>query len=184
MKWLIWTIVAVTVMAVFGVFIVRQKSVLPPSVMGEYTSPSLITDEAWRQSIEEDPTAHGYSAYGILQKRGSDVAVEEGLRDLSSNDAYVWANAASYLGSRGYSEAVPYLIKALRHTAWRSDDERVELLQQLTKQSIGKDFEQWRNWYESQPDPIELNWESSLGYSPRITKTNREQTPEAIGQGR
>ncbi len=180
MKWLIHTVLALIMIAVIGVIVFRQKSVLPPSVMGEYTAPSLISDEAWRQSIAEDPTAHGYGAYEILQKRNSDVAIEEGLRDLTSEDAYVWVNAAAYVGSRGHSEAIPFLIKALRHTAWRSDDERVDLLQQLTKQSFGSDFEQWRKWYESQSDAIELDWESSLGHSPRVSKSHRE--PDAAGQ--
>lgn len=158
----------------------RQGSVLPPSVMGEFTSPSLISDEAWRRSIAQDPTAHGYSAYGILQDRESDVAIEEGLRDLGSEDAYVWMNAASYVGSRGRSEAIPYLIKALRHTASRSNGERVELLQNLTSQTFGADFEEWLQWYRKQPNAVELDWESSLGHSPRISETNREQ--DAAGQ--
>jgi len=130
-----------TAIAIIAVVIVRQKSVLPPSVMGEHFAPQLISDEAWRESIAEDPTAHGYSGYGILEDRRSDVAIQEGLRDIRSEDGYVWMNAASYLGSRGRKEAIPYLIKALRHTAWRSDDERVEFLRQLTGETFGNSFE-------------------------------------------
>ncbi len=126
--------------AVIGLVIIRQKSVLPPTVLGEHFAPQLISDEAWRQSISEDPTADGYSGYGILQDRRSDVAIQEGLRDLRSEDAYVWMNAASYLGSRGRKEAIPYLIKGLRHTAWRSDDERVELLEQLTGETFRQEI--------------------------------------------
>jgi hypothetical protein len=84
-------------------------------------------------------------------------------------------NAASYLGSRGHKEAIPYLIKALRHTAWRSDDERVELLRQLTGETFGNSFEDWSNWYRAQPNPIQIDWESSLGHAPRLPKTKREQ---------
>jgi len=178
MKWLIWTIAAVVVISMIGIIVFRQKSILPPSVMGEFTYPGLISDEAWRQSVAENPAAHGYSAYGILQKRGSDIAIEEGLRDLTSEDAYVWVNAASYIGSRGHSEAVPYLIKAIRHTAWRAADERVVLLQQLTRQTFGDDFEQWRRWYESQPDAIDVDWDSSLGSSPRLSKPSRGQNAD------
>jgi hypothetical protein len=158
-----------------GLLIVRQKSVLPPTVLGEHFAPQLISDEAWRQSISEDPTADGYSGYGILQDRRSDVAIPEGLRDLRSEDAYVWMNAASYLGSRGRKEAIPYLIKGLRHTAWRSDEERVDLLRQLTGETFGKSFDDWFKWYEAQPNPIQIDWESSLGHAPRLPKTNREQ---------
>ena len=164
--------VAITIITVV---ITRQKSVLPPTVMGEHFAPQLITDEAWRESIANDPTAHGYSGYGILQDRKSDVAIQEGLRDIESEDGYVWMNAASYLGSRGRKEAIPYLIKALRHTAWRSDDERVELLRQLSGETFGNSFEDWFNWYVAQPNQVQLDWESSLGHSPRLPKTNREQ---------
>ncbi|MDF1814665.1 MAG: hypothetical protein P1V20_20835 [Verrucomicrobiales bacterium] len=170
MKWPVWTIFVVIFITGIGFLVIQQGSILPPSVFGEFTAPHLISDEAWRRSIAEDPTAHGYSAYGILQKRGSDVAIKEGLRDLLSDDAYVWMNAASYIGSRGHSEAVPYLIKALRHTASRSDGERIDLLQKLTGQSFGNDFERWRSWYNDQPGALELNWDSSLGHSPRPPK--------------
>jgi len=145
-----------------------------PSVIGENIAPELISDEAWRQSVADDPTAHGYSGYGILQDRKSDVAIEEGLRDIHSEDGYVWMNAASYLGSCGRKEAIPYLIKALRHTAWRSDDERVELLRLLTGETFENSFEDWFKWYDAQPNPIPINWESSLGHSPRLPKINRE----------
>lgn len=175
MKKPIIIVVCCIALAVIALVIVRQKSVLPPSVEGEHFYPQLITDEAWRESIAKDPTAHGYSGYGILQDRKSDAAIQEGLRDIQSEDGYVWMNAASYLGSRGRKEAVPYLIKALRHTAWRSDDERVELLRQLTGERFGNSFEDWLNWYAVQPNPVQIDWESSLGHSPRLPKTNREQ---------
>ena len=152
---------------------IRQRSVLPPSGMGEHFIPHLISDEAWRQSIANDPTAHGYSGYGFLTSRESDIAIDEGLRDLESEDPYVWVNAASYLGSRGRSEAIPFLIKSLRHTAWRADDERLELLKDLTGQSFGNDFRQWLAWYESQPEQIQIDWTSNLGHQPRIGMTNQ-----------
>ncbi|WP_367871669.1 hypothetical protein [Luteolibacter sp. Populi] len=158
------------VVIVASVVIFRQKSILPASVMGEHLMPDLISDEAWRASIAKDPTAHGYSGYGILQDQGSDAAIGEALRDLKSADAYVWMNAASYLGSRSRLEAIPYLIKALRHTAWRSDDERLGFLRKLSGQTFGNDFEVWRKWYEARPDRIEMDWESSLGNAPRLKK--------------
>ena len=163
--WIIGTLIVVIAASVVAL---RQKSILPASVMGEQFVPVLISDEAWRESIAKDPTADGYSGYGILQDRGSDAAIGEALRDLKSADAYVWLNAASYLGSRGRSEAIPYLIKALRHSAWRSDEERLAFLRKLTGQTFGNDFEMWRKWYEARPDRIEMDWKSSLGGAPRL----------------
>jgi len=158
------------VVIIITAFIIRNKTVLPPSVIGEFTAPMLISDDAWRASIANDPTADGYSGYGILADRKSDIAITEGLRDLSSDDPYIWMNAASYLGSRGRSESIPYLIKALRHSAWRSDDDRVEQLRRLTGQSFGENYSEWHLWYEAQPDQIVIDWESSLGHSPRLPK--------------
>ena len=174
MKKTIIIVACCTAIAIIAFVIVRQKSVLPPSVMVEHFARQLMNNEAWRESIAEDPTAYGYSGYGILRERKSDAAIQEGLGDIRSEDAYVWINAASYLGSRGRKEAIPYLIKALRHSASRSDDERVELLRQLTGERFGNSFEEWFNWYAAQPDSVQIDWESSLGRAPRLPKTNRE----------
>lgn len=132
-----------------------------------------MPNEWWRRSIAADPSDHGYSGYEILSKRGSDAAIAEALRDLDSTDAYVWINAAAYLGGWGRQEAVPYLIKGLRHTAWRSDAERVKMLQQLTKQTIGNDFDRWRSWYEAEPDAKKIDWNSYLGHAPRLSGGSR-----------
>lgn len=172
MKRVVIVLVVVAVIAAGCAFLLATtKTILPPSVLVELMLPNiariLVTDEAWRQSIEEDPTAHEYSGYGVLQRRRSDVAIREGLRDLRSDDAYVWANAAAYLGSLDHPDSVPYLIKGLRHTASQSDDERAAFLERITGQSIGKDFAKWRAWYEDQPDRIEMDWTSSLGSRPR-----------------
>ena len=183
-RWVIaiTALLAVAMLVTLAVIVIRNKSVLPPSTLGEIIAPQLITDEAWRASIAEDPSSNEYSGYGILQDRGSDIAIKEGLRDLSSDDPYTWLNAASYLGSFGRTEAIPYLIKALRHTAWRSDEERVEQLRKLTGKSFGNNFEAWHEWYISEPDQIVIDWESSLGFRPRLPKIDnankaKEPTP-------
>lgn len=166
--------VGCVVFAVIALVIVERSGFIPFFCVMTI-APELISNETWRESIAKDPAAYGYSGYGILQDRGSDLAIQEGLRDLRSEDGYVWVNAAHYLGSRGHKEAIPYLIKALRHTAWQADDERVELLRQLTGETFGNSFDDWFSWYEAEPNPIQINWESSLGHAPRLPKKNREQ---------
>lgn len=132
-------------------------------VLTEHFAPGLISTKSWVRSVEASPEAHGYSAYGILIKRDTDAAIPVALLHLNSSDPYIWMNAAHYLGSQGQVEAVPYLIKALRHHASRSNDKRVAMLQELTGQEYEADFEQWLAWYRAQPEHKELDWESSLG---------------------
>lgn len=134
----------------------------------EHFYPGLIRTKSWIQCLEDDPTAHGYSVYGYLEKRKTDAAVEHALEHIYSGDDYLWLNAATYLGSRGNREAIPYLIKSIRHTASRSVDERVSQLQSLTNQDFGEDFERWRAWYISTSPNVIPDWDDSLGHAPKI----------------
>ena len=129
-----------------------------PSLLIEHMAPGFICDNSWRRSIASDPTAHGYSAYGVLQERKSRAAITEATRDLQSSDPYVWFNAALYLGDLGVPSAVPYLIKGLRHPAYRSHSEVAALLQTLTGQSFGTDFQAWKTWWESQNSNDSFNF--------------------------
>lgn len=134
----------------------------------EHFCPGLIRTNSWVSVLDDDPSAYGYSIYGILEKRRTDAAVEYALEHIHSDDAYLWLNAASYLGSRERKEAIPYLIKAIRHTAWRSVDKRVDHLQHLTGQSLGRDFHAWKKWYMSTSPDVIPDWDESLGHSPSI----------------
>tara|TARA_B110000003_G_scaffold217748_1_gene217304 strand:- start:114 stop:635 length:522 start_codon:yes stop_codon:yes gene_type:complete len=134
----------------------------------EYSNPRLISTSSWVRSLESDPTAHGYSVYNFLEERGTDAAVDLALTHIKSDDPYLWLNAATYLGSRSRNESIPYLIKAIRHTAWRSADERIEMLRKLSRESIDSDFEAWKMWYLSTSPSIIPDWDTSLGHSPKL----------------
>ena len=54
---------------------------------------------------------------GLLCERRDPIAADRAVQLLTSPDDYVWLNSAEYLGAIGRAEAVPYLIKAFRHTA-------------------------------------------------------------------
>ena len=143
----------------FGVFVERSY-------------PGLISTKSWVRCLEEDPASHGYSVYGYLEKRRTDAAVKHALGHLNSDDAYLWLNAATYLGSRNRKEAIPYLIKSLRHTAWRSVEDRADQLRHLTERSFGNNFDYWKEWYLSTSPEVIPDWDSSLGPSPRINTPN------------
>jgi hypothetical protein len=91
---------------------------------------------------------------------------------LQSQEDYIWLNAALYTGACGRQEAVPYLIKALRHTAWRSDAKTVATLRELTGQNFGNDFSTWQAWWISQHPAESFDWTSSLGFQPRLPVTH------------
>ncbi|GHC68032.1 HEAT repeat domain-containing protein [Roseibacillus persicicus] len=134
----------------------------------EMQSPGLIADSSWLRLLETDPENDGLNSYSVLADRNSNVAIPIALKHVKSDDDYLWLNAASYLGDCNRPESIPYLIKALRHTAWRSLDERVGCLEVLTGQNYGRDFDGWRTWYLSGQPEFVPDWESSLGYSPRL----------------
>jgi hypothetical protein len=93
---------------------------------------------------------------------------------LADSNAYVWLNAADYLGALKDKESIPYLIKALRHRASRSRPERLRALSEMTGISYGK-FEDWTNWWGARPLPEGFNWNTSLG--PGVQFEDRDVSP-------
>jgi len=136
--------------------------------MVEHFYPGIISTGSWIRCLENDPTAHGYSIYGYLENRETDAALDHALEHIHSDDDYLWLNASTYLASRGRQESIPFLIKALRHTAWRSVDERIKFLEVLTGQRFGNDFTAWKKWYIATDPEIIPDWISGLGHSPKI----------------
>lgn len=145
----------------------------------ETFAPGLIRTESWIECLEDAPTAHGYSIYGFLEKRKTEKAIDLALEHIYSDDAYLWLNASTYLGTMQRRESVPLLIKSIRHTAWRSQKERIELLTSITGQDYGDDFVAWKEWYLSSSPEFIPDWDSSLGHSPQ---TNQSQ-PVGAGNG-
>lgn len=112
------------------------------------------------------------TGYYYLKKRVDTAGVDKAVSHLSSEDDYIWLNAASYLGVCGHGSSVPYLIKALRHTAWRSDEERVKSLRSITGENFGPDFDAWKSWWDASGNETEIDWSSKLGHAPRISKVD------------
>jgi len=142
-------ILVVTILGAVAIVLHFWGAQIGPSYYIEHMIPGLISDESWRRAIAKDPTANGYSAYGVLQSRGSDVARSEAIRDVQSSDSYLWLNAALYLGELGDPIAVPYLIRGLRHRASRAHGEALNYLQVITRQNIGKNQTQWIKWWQT-----------------------------------
>ncbi len=104
----------------------------------------------------------------LLRERGDPVAVPRAIQLLQSPDDYIWLNAALYLGKCGRPEAIPYLIKALRHTASHSYQVEEQYLSEMTGQDFGADFSRWQKWWLAAHLDSKIDWNSHLGPMPRI----------------
>jgi hypothetical protein len=96
--------------------------------------------------------------------------VPRAIELLHHPDDYISLNAALYLGACRRQEAVPYLIRALRHTAWRVDDETSRYLREMTGMNFGTDFQSWQQWWLTDHPDFQIDWESGLGPIPRLPK--------------
>jgi hypothetical protein len=145
-------------------------------LMTERFLPHLVSAQSFKRVVMHPESGDAYSAYNILGERRSTVARKIAIVHLNSKDDYLWMNAAQYLGDIGDPASVPYLIKALRHTASRSDSERREVLVKLTGKDYGTDFTKWQDWWLSQHPDSQIDWESHLGSQPRLYQRPQRQT--------
>lgn len=127
---------------------------------------NLKTEDLVHRLESGDPKTITGALY-FLTKRSSTEGVPRALELLGDRDDYVWLNAATYLGAMKRTESIPYLIKSLRHTAWRGYEERARMLQDLTGETFGPDFESWHRWWTKR-HPEQFDWDSKLGPKPHL----------------
>jgi hypothetical protein len=148
------------------------------SMFAEIMWPGAMPARWWAHNLESNDTDLVRESLAFLTHRADPVAVPKALRLLRSSNDYIWPNAAEYLGACNRQEAVPYLIKALRHTAWQSDEETVRYLRALTGQPYGASFEQWQAWWTAKHPGESFDWTSSLGAKPRTGGVAPEQAAQ------
>lgn len=159
-------ILVLTVIHFFG----AQLGVL--GFAADHVLPGIVSSQSYKRAVMHPESNDAYSAYSVLGQRRSEVAHEIALQHLCSTDDYLWMNAAHYLGYIGDPASIPYLIKALRHKAWRANEERRALLVKLTGMDFGTDFAKWQQWWVSQHPDFQIDWDSHLGLQPIIRKDN------------
>ena len=147
-----YTIAAVALLLVVlvGGLFFRYGARSPFLMMTLAKQPWLMPSSSIERNLDDETGSLVHDSLAVLGDRqyaGAQLKARELLR---SRDDYTWFNAALYLAKLGDTTAVPYLIKGLRHPAWRAHAEAVAGLQALTGQGIGNDFEAWRSWWVSQ----------------------------------
>jgi HEAT repeat protein len=100
---------------------------------------------------------------GALARSVDPAGLDAALPLLKSRDAYVWLNAALYVGSLKRPEAVPYLIKGLRHYAWHAHPQIAAQLTAITGQKFGPSYQPWRNWWDATSGQIPFDFDNNLG---------------------
>jgi hypothetical protein len=107
------------------------------------------------KNLESNDRDMVIDSLSILADKRDSSGREKARELLSSDDEYVWLNAALYLAAIGDDASIPYLIRGLNHPAYRAVDDIVAYLETLTGQSFGRDQEKWTEWWASeQPDSI------------------------------
>jgi hypothetical protein len=132
--------------------------------------PGVVPSSDWARNLNSSDTDLVRESLYFLTKRKNPVAVFRAIELLTHPDDYVWLNAALYLGACNRQEAVPHLIKALRHTAHRADVETAQYLRTLTGADFGTDFARWQQWWLTGHPDTPFDWDSHLGHAPRLTE--------------
>jgi hypothetical protein len=128
-----------------------------------FISPSLMPTNRLVQNIQGSDPDLRRESLAILTDRKDPAGLSAALPLLKSDDAYVWFNAALYLGSLNRQEAVPFLIKGLRHYASRAHQDCANDLSAITGQNFGTDFQKWRDWLEKTHPSSGFDFDSNLG---------------------
>ena len=163
---LIGVITVMGVLIAVAILFAMQRSSFGVGFLQQF-APLALPSSTLAQNLESGDTDLVRESLGILADRRDPIAVQRALPLLQSQDDYIWLNAAHYLGAVGRAEAVPYLIKAFRHTAWLSDSERVRYLQSITGQSFTADFRVWSNWWATTYTNATFDFDGHLGPIPR-----------------
>jgi hypothetical protein len=152
---------AIVVLIAYGLWSAFTRSELGLVLLGD--SPTAIPSSRLVANLSSEATDIIRESLGVLQSRNDPAGVAQALVLLQHRDPYIWFNAARYLGAMRRSEAVPYLIKGLRHYAWRAHGECATHLAALTGQNFGKDYQKWHDWWTQLNPSSDFNFDSDLG---------------------
>jgi hypothetical protein len=172
-----YVIIAGVVLAVIALAVVSVVYLVPRndflSSLSEHFAPGLVPSSSYVDNLKSNDPDLVRESLSFLRSRKDPAGVSDALPQLQSNDDYVWFNAALYTGGCGRQEAVPYLIKGLRHTASRADPDTLAALTALTGRNFGNDFSKWQAWWVGRNPGQPFDWTSHLGFAPRVPASQR-----------
>lgn len=164
--WIVIVILGISVVGYLG-YIWSTRTTMGLSVVGG----SAVSSETLVNNLSSEDSELVMTSLNILEKRQDPQGKYKARELLKSEDDYIWFNAAQYLGSIRDEQAVPYLIKGLKHPAWRSLDDVATYLESITSQKFGKDQEKWIAWWQEKCP------ESAFDFSyPKLEKEALELT--------
>jgi len=166
-------LLALLLVALIGLVWIVPRSMFLTAVV-EHMCPGLIPASSYARNLDSGNADLTRESLSYLADRKNPIAIPRAIELLESTDDYIWLNAAHYVGACGRAEATPYLIKALRHTAWRADPETVQYLRSLTGQDFGADFPRWQSWWLERHPDASIDWTSHLGFSPRVSNIDKK----------
>jgi|GEM_PF-673178 len=131
----------------FGLFILED-------VLGVRVSSDILAQNL--SSQDRDLVMTGLD---LLEERRDPAGRETAHKLLESDDDYIWFNASMYLAAIEDQKSVPYLIKGLRHPAWRAHDRVAAYLETLTGQEFRKDQRKWIDWWKETNPELDFDFE-------------------------
>jgi hypothetical protein len=141
----------VLVVVCSAIYLVHKK--MTRSTPGLILAGNMVKAESLVANLDSSDPDLVMTSLSILSDRADSSGKDKAVALLSSKNNYIWFNAALYLGSIEQAEAIPYLIKGLKHPASRSHDKVMSLLQTLTRETFGKDQDKWIGWWKHEhPD--------------------------------
>jgi hypothetical protein len=128
-----------------GIYRLVTSTSIGVALTGDVVPSSTLID-----NLSSDDPDLVMTSLNVLQNRADPSGQKQARKLLSSSNDYIWFNAALYLGAINDQQAVPYLIKGLKHPAYRSYPDVVRELQAITSQTFGMDQAKWIEWWGQQ----------------------------------
>lgn len=145
-KWVV--IICLSAVVLFGLIGWGVYRAVTGTSTGLILSGGAVGSGKLVENLSSDDRDLVMTSLHILRERRDPAGVAKARTLLESTDDCIWFNAAIYLGAVGDADAIPYLIKGLKHPAYRSYPEVAAELHDLTGESFGVDQAKWIAWWE------------------------------------
>ncbi len=126
--------------------------------MGLVMAPELASNNNLVENLDSTDPDLVMTSLSILGERADSSGQKKANLLLSSKNKYIWLNAAMYLGKIGDENSIPYLIKGLKHPAWRAHEKIASMLNKLTGLKYGKDQAKWISWWKQKNPESTFNF--------------------------